>query len=166
MARSLAPPFCTPVNTRTYYLQDLLLTMVIFVLLIWLWVWCNAVAGYFVPSFPSSFRPPSFCLDTRDVTFYCEARARRMARSPSPLQIYFRWWFQIVNETKLLYGRVERTRHATRERNESVSISMIRTIGFAAAPPTNCLSNCYTFGLPQISCLHAVLYSSGKRIAS
>lgn len=60
MARSLAPPFCTPVNTRTYYLQDLLLTMVIFVLLIWLWVWCNAVAGYFVPSFPSSFRPPPF----------------------------------------------------------------------------------------------------------
>lgn len=91
MTRSLAPPFCTPVNTRTYYLQDLLLTMVIFVLLIWLWVWCNAVAGYFVPSFPSSFRPLLLSRYTRRYFFTAKREhdevARRMARSPSHFRL-------------------------------------------------------------------------------
>lgn len=70
-------------HANVLFCKTLLLTMVIFVLLIWLWVWCNAVAGYFVPSsFPSSFRP-LLSRHTRRY-FYCEARATTLHDDGSP----------------------------------------------------------------------------------
>lgn len=104
----LSLDFCTPVNTRTYYLQDLLLTMVIFVLLIWLWVWCNAVAGYFVP-YPFPFVPTS--RQNRDLLLLQRTWSERRTLRCSPF-ISDDVPDGMVNET-LLYGPGTRTRDIT-----------------------------------------------------
>lgn len=106
--------------------------MVIFVLLIWLWVWCNAVAGYFVPSscFPSSFRPLlSRC---RETSLLLRSASNDVALDDGSPPSHFISHDDFRSLMKRFstagYSRYER-------RNESVT-STIRTIGFAAAPPT------------------------------
>ena len=117
--------------------------MVIFVLLIWLWVWCNAVAGYFVP-YALPFVPTSRQIETYS---YCNARGSEPTLHGSP------FISDDVSGTLMKLFATDRYTHE--KHNESVT-SMIYTIGFAAAPLT---TDCYLqhFQPAPILCLLNVL---------